>query len=330
MSGLSAVEATTRSTRFKGRMKRLTVRGLTAGIRLYTCYSPIELGKTSLVDGFARRYLTWRKFKSITRTRYGFAIETWFADIGQSYIYFFGVWEPHISRYIARHLHQGDIFIDIGANIGYYSLLAAGCVGKSGKVISIEASPTIFEYLRGNVGLNGFSNVSLHNVAIADHEGVLDLYLNESSPGQSTIMSDRVTPAHLREETRCARLGAAIDPELVQAARFIKIDVEGAEWPVVSSMEDIIGKCSSDTEFLIEVNAPALLKFGTTVAAFVGLFQRSGFAAYELTNNYDLQDYVGGKYQPPRRLLDLNFVQKDILFSRKLDATNATNRGDPA
>jgi hypothetical protein len=64
-------------------------------------------------------------------------------DVIQRYIFYFGVWEPMISHVTEQMLHKGDVYVDVGANIGYCSLLASNCVGGSGRVVSIEASPTI-------------------------------------------------------------------------------------------------------------------------------------------------------------------------------------------
>ena len=62
-------------------------------------------------------------------------------DLIQRMILHFGVWEPDVSRVIEQSLAPGDVFVDIGANIGYDTLLASSCVGPTGRVVSIEASP---------------------------------------------------------------------------------------------------------------------------------------------------------------------------------------------
>jgi precorrin-6B methylase 2 len=88
-------------------------------------------------------------------------------DIIQQYIYYFGVWEPRITGWVSRHLAPGDTFIDVGANIGYYSLLASPLVGKTGTVVAIEASPRTFDDLLFNLELNNVSNVRPVNVAVS-------------------------------------------------------------------------------------------------------------------------------------------------------------------
>ena len=69
-------------------------------------------------------------------------------------IYFCGVWEPAITSFVRQTLQAGDVFVDIGANIGYYSCLAAKLTGSTGRVHAIEASPTICTILEENLRIN--------------------------------------------------------------------------------------------------------------------------------------------------------------------------------
>ncbi|SCF63177.1 hypothetical protein GA0115259_100393 [Streptomyces sp. MnatMP-M17] len=73
----------------------------------------------------------------MVRSRFGarFAVDT--QDLIQRYIYLFGVWEPHMTRWLRGRLEPGDTFVDVGANIGYYSVLASQLVGDGVKVVAI-------------------------------------------------------------------------------------------------------------------------------------------------------------------------------------------------
>jgi len=93
------------------------------------------------------------------------------AQLIDSYIYFFSVWEPIITEIFRRLLCPGDVVLDVGANIGYYTLLAAGRVGSRGRVHAIEAHPGTFEKLRKNVALSALGNVTLHQLAATDAFG---------------------------------------------------------------------------------------------------------------------------------------------------------------
>src|SRR5208282_4953475 len=78
----------------------------------------------------------------MTTTYFGAHMYCNTSDLIQFFIFHFGVWEPDVSRVIERNLDLGDVFVDAGANVGYYTLLGSRRVGPSGKVISIEASPS--------------------------------------------------------------------------------------------------------------------------------------------------------------------------------------------
>src|SRR5690349_8071483 len=90
------------------------------------------------------------------------------------YILMDGIWEPRITGMIMAVLEEGSVFVDVGAHVGYYSLLAATQVGPSGKVIAVEPNPPTIQRLRRNLQLNTFTNVAVEEVACADKEQTLE------------------------------------------------------------------------------------------------------------------------------------------------------------
>jgi len=112
--------------------------------------------------------LSHRDHRFVTRTIYGFRCAGTTQDLIQRYIYLFGVWEANLSSWIRSALKPGDVFVDVGANIGFFSLLASQIVGSEGRVVSIEPSPTIFAQLTANVALNRVGNIRLVNCAASD------------------------------------------------------------------------------------------------------------------------------------------------------------------
>jgi tRNA/tmRNA/rRNA uracil-C5-methylase (TrmA/RlmC/RlmD family) len=125
-----------------------------------------------IIDPFF--YLHSHEF--VVSTSFGMRIAGDTRDIIQGFIYFFGMWEPSLTRWIQERLAPGDIFIDVGANIGYYSLLASKLVGHSGSVVAIEPSPKIFSALQHNLALNHIENVRVVNMAVSDRREALRLF----------------------------------------------------------------------------------------------------------------------------------------------------------
>ena len=95
-----------------------------------------------------------------------------------------GVWEPVLSEFILRHVQEGDVCVDAGANIGYFSLLFAQRVGPSGKVIAIEAAPDTARRLRANLALNDATGiVDVVEAACTPQKGEITFYLHPHNDG---------------------------------------------------------------------------------------------------------------------------------------------------
>lgn len=104
------------------------------------------------------------------------------ADIGehvQRWIYFFGVYEEDTVRWFRKQLGAGMVVLDVGAHVGQYSLIAATDVGPGGRVHSFEPNPISNRRLSANVDLNGFRNVTVHQLAASDTIGEATLYRTE-------------------------------------------------------------------------------------------------------------------------------------------------------
>jgi len=112
-------------------------------------------------------FFEYADYNFVAKTKFGGRIAGNNLDIIQRYIYYFGVWEQNLSCFLNERLKEGDAFIDIGANIGYFTLQAAKLVGPSGKVIAIEVSPTIFKKLIANLQRNRVTNVETYNRSLA-------------------------------------------------------------------------------------------------------------------------------------------------------------------
>ena len=161
----------------------------------------------------------------------------------QRKIFFFPVayarhWlDAPLGKYMKQRLRPGDAFVDIGANIGYYSLLAADLVGESGMVIAFEPEPGVFESLTRSVAANQYSNVRLHNVGLSNREGKLQLYRARDTAHslvEATEQDPQFRGAVVVEVAILDRYASAT--ELDERVRLIKIDVEGEEVRVVEGM----------------------------------------------------------------------------------------------
>lgn len=257
----------------------------------------------------------------LATSRFGAIFSLSLSDLVQRYIFFFGCWEPEISEYISSALGRDDVFIDIGANIGYYSLLAANRVGQIGKVYSIEASPSIFSKLCDNVRRNSADNIVLFNFAVCEEHKMVPIFLHESDNCGATTTIPKIAAkrsATLEGHVEGFPLGDIIPHEDIRRARIIKIDVEGGEWFVLSGLRDLLPALSDSTEILVEVNAAALAYSGVGLATMVELLGAAGFRPFVIS--YGEDSYLQKRNAPIRPWDAIEFEQADFLFRRSTRA----------
>jgi FkbM family methyltransferase len=248
-------------------------------------YVPILAGKRLFWNRVMDTYFAWHPYKFSATTVFGSKMVGNTRDILQQYIYYFGVWEPNLTSFIRRRIAPGDTFIDVGANIGYFSLLAANLVGKSGRAVAIEPSPKLFAALCHNLARNHMQNVRAVNVAVSDRKGVSKLFKGtEYHSGLTTTIEKRGLKFEC--EIEAAPLNAILYPEEMQKARFIKIDVEGAEWAAVVGMGQILCSGRTDLEIMVEVDPKLLANQGKRPEDLVKIFSDAGFYPYSLENDY--------------------------------------------
>ena len=144
------------------------------------------------------------------------------------------------DAFLDTYLQKGDVVIDVGANIGTYSLQAASIVGEYGSVHSFEAHPDIAGYLERNVALNGRQNITLYNIALGNHSGRLS-FTDRKSDDQNAISLD----SNELLRVRVKRLDDVLDHVLnrIEFISLLKIDVEGYERFVLEGALKTLSKC---------------------------------------------------------------------------------------
>ena len=154
---------------------------------------------------------------------------------------FMGYLEPQETVVLCSLLRPGHCFVDLGANWGYFTLLAADRVGPSGKVVACEPHPVLLDLLRANVRLNGLSQVDVYGEAVADVEGEMDLAgfdLATSNWGVSRLQhanGDGSVPTY---RVPTVRLQSLLYRSRIEQVDLLKIDIEGAEAFVLPGLGD--------------------------------------------------------------------------------------------
>lgn len=140
------------------------------------------------------------------------------------------VYDHREIAYMRVALAPGDVFLDVGANIGFYSLVASRRVGANGRVLAIEADPYSHQRLTNNLRLNAMTNVMALNVGVSDCEETLRLGVNaDGNRGESSFLLHSDTGV----DVACKPLLSLLQAQGVQQVRGAKFDIEGFEFRVL-------------------------------------------------------------------------------------------------
>ncbi|MBK8444038.1 MAG: FkbM family methyltransferase [Sphingobacteriales bacterium] len=180
---------------------------------------------------------------------------------------------------IRNYVKEGMTVLDIGANIGFYTLLLSRLVGKSGKVYAFEPDATNFRHLSNNV--RNCSNVVLHQAAVGEKSGNIKLFhSSDLNVDHQTFDSGEGRPY---TEIPCVALDDVIPTP--QKVDFIKIDIQGYEYYAFKGMSQLLQR-SQPLLLMGEVWPYALQKAGTSVAQYLQLLQQAGLNS-NILGNYD-------------------------------------------
>ncbi|MGK5547041.1 FkbM family methyltransferase [Streptomyces sp. URMC 127] len=266
--------------------------GLLASVgRQYVRYCPGSLGKPWVVAKCLDPYLRDRPRRRVARTRFGVMVSVDTQDLIQRYVYMFGTWEPHMTRWLSRRLGPGDTFVDVGANIGYFSLLAARRVGQAGRVVAIEAAPAFHRSVLANARRNACRNVRAVNVAVSDARRSLTFTLASSRNMGANSIVPYDGPVESFFEAQALPLTDVLTASEVADARVIKVDVEGAEGSVVRGMVPLLDRLRPDAEITIEVAPERMALLGDSADELLATMRDFGFHAYRQPNDYAAESY---------------------------------------
>ena len=171
--------------------------------------------------------------------------------------------------------------MDVGANIGYHTLLAARA---GGRVVAIEASPAIFRVLGEQVSANDAPGVRLVNKAASENAGTCSIY---AGPIQNIGLTTTVRRRGFAEECRVASapLADLLEPDELRTVRLVKIDVEGGEPAVLRGMVGFLQACPHDVEILLELSPSWWSDRTQTPRDVLRPLVDAGFNVYRIDNN---------------------------------------------
>jgi FkbM family methyltransferase len=248
------------------------------------------------------------------RTFFGAVIECDLKDVIQRTIFSFGIYEPRVTGIISQRLKEGSVFIDIGANVGYHTLLASCLVGRSGSVFSIEASPVNFATLQRNLFRNRSTNVVAINKAVSREPGRVVLYAGGPHTGLATTDASRGFPAVA--EVEALPLERALDLQTLRKTRLIKMDVEGGEIPILEHILETRDLYSDDIEIIVELSVASDAVEWSKRNSILCRFFELGFKCYAVDDDYNLHAYFHPKAFEPKEITLYPKRQMEVFLTR--------------
>jgi FkbM family methyltransferase len=185
-----------------------------------------------------------------------------------------GTYDRGTARLLERVIVPGMVVVDVGAHVGFFSLLAARKVGPSGKVYAFEPDPSTYNLLFENIGLNGYHNVVAIRKAVWKRGGFKELFLNPRDSRVNTLYpSDAVGERHVSVET--ITLDDFFEREGWPPVHVIKMDIEGAEIDAMEGMTQLLTR-SEGLSFIVEFAPGPLLARGVTRIEYLETLKRLG------------------------------------------------------
>ncbi len=188
------------------------------------------------------------------------------------------IYEPAETRLLLERLKAGQTFVDIGANIGYYTLLAARQVGPAGRVFAFEPDPDNFKLLQKNIALNGYANVTLSPQALSNRVGEARLFLNPLNRGDHRLYDSKDGRAAVTvPQTTLEDYFKKLEP----LPHFIKMDIQGAESAALQGMRNLLSRCPQ-LILVSEFGPEGLRRFGADPGNYLKELASLGFRIREI------------------------------------------------
>ncbi len=232
------------------------------------------------------------KTESVLKTDYA---ETWGGKIhvhnddtgSLSTLSISGVFGPRDTQTMKDNVFSGNIVVDLGANIGYFTCLLAKIVGEGGKVFAFEPDPRNLKLLRRNIQENNYKNVIIADKAVSDVNGSCTLYSSQKKFGANRIFESKKNQTQdfipIKSETIC--LDDYFEKQnLLKKIDFIKIDIEGSEFRAFNGMKKIL-ELNNNLKIFTEI-APSLLEdAGSSGKQVLDFLQEHKFINFFISDN---------------------------------------------
>ena len=205
-------------------------------------------------------------------------------DEGDSLALASGSYEPEEASWYARTVNPGDLVVELGANIGYFSLLLARAAGPTGRVISYEPDPDLSRILDRNATANGYTNIDIRTAAVADRTGTMTYYRDRKNTGDNRLFT------HGRDRDSFSVPVVTLDEdlgELDQRIDLVKMDIQGAEPLALDGMAGLLAE-RPPSRMLIEFWPHGILGMDRDPRGVLETLRQAGYRITKLDEDTEL------------------------------------------
>lgn len=225
----------------------------------------------------------------IYQTPFGFSLYSDMNDTVSDQLTLHGVYEPGVTAVMRAVLRPGMTAIDVGAHVGYFTLLACSLVGPAGRVIAFEPERRNFALLDANIRRNDFRHALLYHQAVTNRPGQITMHVAQKSTHHTIVQAPSDPSAIAVEATSLDVTLAALG---WPAVHLIKIDAEGAELFVLEGMGEVADR-NPDLRLIVEFTPGNLERLGRSPENLLTWLRARGFRLSLIDDTY-------GRWRPWR------------------------------
>lgn len=195
-----------------------------------------------------------------------------------------GTSEIHVQTMLAEHIQPGQVFYDVGANVGFFTLIGARLVGGMGHVYAFEPVPANAEAIRNNLTLNDFKQAEVIEKAVSYRNGSEELQITDFAGGSTLISAGKPSDVSATLQVQLVVLDDLVAEGKLKPPHIVKVDVEGAELNVLRGMANILQNAKPIVVF--EVDDAELTLARQKYDACVAFLAEQGYMVTQLDDSY--------------------------------------------
>jgi FkbM family methyltransferase len=199
-----------------------------------------------------------------------------------------GVYEPQMLKILRECLRPGGLFVDLGANEGYFSVIASKIVGSEGQVFAVEPQARLQSVLKRNLILNSCQNVNVLPLAISDDASPVILHLSPDMNTGSTAAVQTTRYPLLKQEVSSITLLEVFEQQRIETCDLLKIDIEGYEYEAIMGSPGLF-TAGRVKVIALELHREALAKRNRKAAQITDFL---GSCGYQLDDSFTNDVYV--------------------------------------